>query len=134
MTDAAISKPKILVVEDDLLIAWELEEIVLAAGYDVVGPVARIDEAMALARDAQIDAALLDIGLGDDEVFPAAMLLKARGIPFAFTTAHDGQTSSDKGFAEPSVRKPIGRPTVQKLLSVLMHGPAHGAFPANDNP
>jgi CheY-like chemotaxis protein len=84
-----LSSPhRVLIVEDELLIAIMLEEIVAEAGFQVVGPVATLPEALALAESERLDAALLDIFLDEKtKVFAAADVLAERQIPFAFVTA-----------------------------------------------
>jgi DNA-binding response OmpR family regulator len=79
-----------MVVEDHWLTALALEFALREAGCEVVGPVAGFDEAKDLAADGQIEAALLDVNLGDETSFPIADLLMARAIPFAFATAFSG--------------------------------------------
>ncbi|MGK9168704.1 response regulator [Inquilinus limosus] len=79
--------PRVLIVEDDTWIAAMLEEIVRSAGIEVVGPVGTLREAVQLASSERLDAALLDVGLGDTDVYAAADVLEERNIPFAFVTA-----------------------------------------------
>ena len=84
-------KPRILVVEDDATIALGLETALRDAGYEVLGPVPSLARAMEALRGEELDAAVLDILLGDEEVFPAAHLLDERGIPFLFLTGHGAE-------------------------------------------
>jgi CheY-like chemotaxis protein len=80
---------RVLIVEDELLIAIMLEEIVTEAGFQVVGPVATLPEALALAASERLDAALLDVWLDEKtRVYAAADVLADRHIPFAFVTAY----------------------------------------------
>lgn len=79
---------RILLVEDEALVAMEIEAALEDAGAIVVGPAASFDAAYAQAQSADIDAAILDVDLGGREVFPAAELLDRRGIPFLFHTAN----------------------------------------------
>jgi DNA-binding response OmpR family regulator len=88
---AARGKPRILVVEDDAVIALDLERALGGAGYDVLGPVHSVALATSLLDDEMPDAAVLDILLGDEEVFPVARRLDERGIPFLFLTGHGGE-------------------------------------------
>ena len=86
MTD----KPRcrILVVEDEAIIAMLVEEIVLDFGSEVVGPAARMEEALRLTSDASLDAAILDVNVGGAVVYPVADLLRARGVPIIFATGY----------------------------------------------
>ncbi len=58
------------------------------SGYEVVGPVGRLDKAVAMARDASFDMALLDANLHGERVFPVADILIERGVPFVFLTGY----------------------------------------------
>jgi CheY-like chemotaxis protein len=78
----------ILIVEDEPIVAMCLEDVIEALGCRVVGPAARLDQAIALARREPIDAAILDVNLGDDRSYPVADLLRARAIPFVFATGY----------------------------------------------
>ncbi len=82
--------PRVLVVEDQVLLAMELEAAVMALGCEVVGPAGNLALAMKLAREeARLAAAIVDVNLGNDEVsFEVVDLLKARGVPYIFSTGH----------------------------------------------
>lgn len=77
---------RILIVEDESVIAQLLEEVLTDQGFNVVAIASTIEQAEALAGTLDLDAALLDINLGGQEVFPVARRLEKRGVPFAFTT------------------------------------------------
>ncbi|MCC6888881.1 MAG: response regulator [Hyphomicrobiales bacterium] len=83
---------RILVVEDDFLIAWELMSIFTGAGAKICGPCASLGQALALAADADISVAILDVRLGRETAAPVARVLRERGIPFFFYT---GQVRND---------------------------------------
>ena len=77
---------KVLLAEDEFVVAWHLETILEDAGA-TVAIATTVDEAKTLARDG-IDCAVLDVSLLDGEVFPAADILDERGIPFLFQSGH----------------------------------------------
>lgn len=88
------SKPladyRILVVEDEYFIALQIASDIINAGAEVVGPVGTLENALrALDEHARLDAAVLDINLRGEKVYPAADVLMARGIPFLFATGYD---------------------------------------------
>jgi light-regulated signal transduction histidine kinase (bacteriophytochrome)/CheY-like chemotaxis protein len=85
---APMLRRRVLVVEDSALVAMELDSALAAAGATVIGPAARLEEAMALLAASSPDAALLDIDLDGVAVFPLADALAARGVPFLFTTGY----------------------------------------------
>lgn len=80
---------RVLVVEDATLVAMELEAALASAGIEIIGPAASLEHAVSLAGTRPLDAALLDIDLDGELVYPAADLLLARGVPIAFTTGYD---------------------------------------------
>jgi DNA-binding NtrC family response regulator len=82
-------KPKcrILVVEDEAMIAMLVEEMVLDFGSEVIGPTAKMGEALRLASDASLDTAILDVNVGGAVVYPVADLLRARDVPIIFDPA-----------------------------------------------
>ena len=79
---------RIMVVEDELLVALLVEDVLADAGCIVVGPFARVPEALAAAKIEAIDAALLDVNVANEKVFPVAYALEERGIPFLFVTGY----------------------------------------------
>jgi DNA-binding LytR/AlgR family response regulator len=80
---------RILIVEDEFLVAEETRSSLKRYGVDVVGPVANVAEGIGLVDGGQIDAAILDIRLEGEVVFPLADLLEERSIPFVFATGVD---------------------------------------------
>src|SRR3954463_12156615 len=82
---------RVLVVEDEYLIAADLVSSLQDLGVDVVGPAGSVAEALALvARDGdRLDGAVLDITLRDERVYPVASALVEYGVPFIFTTGYD---------------------------------------------
>lgn len=85
---------RVLLVEDQALIALDLQEALEDRGAFVVGPCFGLDAAMrATAAETMIDGAILDVDLGAEDVFPLANRLIARGVPFLF---HTGRTDLDR--------------------------------------
>jgi CheY-like chemotaxis protein len=80
---------RILVVEDNFLIAETICDLLEGYGCDVIGPAPNLSRGMALADGNPPDGALLDINLGGDLSFPLAKLLEERGVPFVFMTGYD---------------------------------------------
>lgn len=77
-------KTRVLVVEDEWLIAEDHASSLTDAGYEIVGPASSVKMALRLIESEHIDVALLDIGLNGETSYPIADELKARGVPFAF--------------------------------------------------
>jgi CheY-like chemotaxis protein len=98
---------RVLVVEDELMIAEMWETVLLDAGCEVVGPFPRVGLALrAIAREPNIDAGLLDVRLHGETIGPVADALAARGIPFLFMTGYgvDGLPEPHRG--RPVLTKP----------------------------
>jgi DNA-binding response OmpR family regulator len=79
---------RILVVEDEPILAAALQEVLTSEGYIVIGPVGRLASAMALAQSAEIDLALLDVNLHGELVYPVALILTLRRVPYALMTGY----------------------------------------------
>ena len=106
-------------VEDDFLILMELETILREAGAHIAGACRTVDEALALAREQEIDAALLDLRVGQEAITPVARCLDHRGVPFAFYT---GQQETDPIRAEWPDCAIIAKPAVTRLLVATLAG------------
>ena len=83
-----LSGKRVLLVEDEPIIAMSVEDMLADLGCEVVGPALSAAAAEEMARKEQIDAALLDINMGDGASFPAAAILRERNIPFSFATGY----------------------------------------------
>jgi CheY-like chemotaxis protein len=79
---------RILVVEDEALVAMLVEDALLDAGCAVVGPVATVADALALLDDAKPEAAVLDLNLAGETSAPVADALAERGVPFVVATGY----------------------------------------------
>lgn len=112
----------VLLVEDQSIIAMDMEYSLKKAGCRVIGPVGRLQAAIALARDEQIDFALLDVNLFGETVFPAAEILDGRGIPFVLTTGY-GEAGVPEGRARwRVVSKPYDCDQLIDLIAGILGG------------
>ena len=85
-----LSGRRILVVEDEYFLAEDIVESLKEMGAHIVGPVGELEEATNLVNaDAAIDAAVVDVNLRNELAFPLARILRARKVPFVFTTGYD---------------------------------------------
>ncbi len=108
----------ILIVEDEYHIATELASQLSLAGVDVVGPAADVDDALALIRDrSHLAGAILDIRLGDMNVFPVADELKRRGVPYVFATALEPDQIPARHADKIVLRKPVEGDAIVVALS-----------------
>jgi CheY-like chemotaxis protein len=108
---------RVLLVEDETLVAMLIEDMVRELGWDVVAIAARVDEALEIVRTTPIDVAILDINLQGAESFPVAEALRARGIPFVFATGY-GQGGLENGYrSTPTLQKPFHRRDLELAIS-----------------
>ena len=111
-----MSGDRVMVVEDEALVAMVLGDSLMELGYCVVGPFSRVGDAMTAVDNEEMDAAILDINLGGELIYPVAHLLAERGVPFMFVTGY-GAESIDSRFARvPVLQKPVDRPTLARTL------------------
>ena len=112
---------RILVVEDEVLVAMELSFALADAGASVAGPAHTIRDAAALAAAGGIDAAVLDVDLHGREIFPIAALLAEAGVPFVFHTGHASRGQIPGPFADVRVfTKPTPPETLVLEISLLL--------------
>jgi CheY-like chemotaxis protein len=108
---------RILLVEDEALIALLLEDMLEGLGYTVVEVSAQLEAGLAAAERADIDIAVLDVNLGGHvRSFPIADRLRMRGIPFLFTTGH-GRSGLEQAYPDaPVVQKPFRTSELRSAL------------------
>jgi two-component sensor histidine kinase len=118
---ANLKGARVLIVEDAVLLALELETGLSDAGATVVGPAYELEEALALL-DQPIDAAVLDANLNGRSVTPVAELLQKRGVPFVFATGYGETGGAPGGFTAPVIRKPYDVTQVAAAVAELLAG------------
>ena len=112
----AISGNRVMIVEDEALVAMLLTESLSTLGCSVVGPFSRCSDAIAAVEANGIDAAILDVNLDGEMVYPLADLLIERGVPFIFVTGY-GSESIDRRFTHIHViQKPVERHVLQRIF------------------
>jgi CheY-like chemotaxis protein len=111
---------RILIVEDEMLVAMNIEDMLLERGYEVAGIASRLEPALALARDGAFDIAMLDVNLAGDRSFPVADLLIARGIPFLFATGYGLDGIAEKYRDRPILQKPFRAGDLAAAVEALL--------------
>ena len=108
---------RILIVEDEALVAMLVEDALLDAGAEVVGPVATVAEAMALLDTAAPDAAVLDLNLAGETSTPVADVLATRGVPFVVATGYGAEGLPPGHASVPVLAKPYDPDELTGTLS-----------------
>ncbi len=111
---------RILVVEDEPLIALELVEVLTAAGHTVIGPATDVAEALKLLIDRGCDAAVLDVNLGRETAAPIAEAMRSRALPFVIVSGYSKQQQPAAFLGAPFLPKPIDTAALMSVLRGLI--------------
>ena len=118
-----LSNRRILIVEDESLVAMLLETILEDMGCQTVGPISNIEDALSLLAGDEaetLDGALLDVNVAGHEVFPVADVLKARGVPFVFSTGYGQGGLPDHWRTHATIQKPFTEAAVEQALMAAL--------------
>jgi DNA-binding response OmpR family regulator len=107
---------RIMVVEDEYLLAMDLEEAILELGGDVVGPFGRLQPAVAAARSEKLNGALLDVRLDGESIYDLADELIALGVPVILATGSDPKLVPAHLRSLPWLKKPYDYAALQDLI------------------
>jgi CheY-like chemotaxis protein len=113
---------RILVVEDEVFIAWEIEQRLQRLGCEVVGPVGNLKRALELARATALDGALLDVNVKGGVVYPVAEELLARKVPVVLSTGYAPNTLLAEFRDLPFLRKPFGAGQLEIMAQNVFAG------------
>ena len=119
--DGILAGRRIFLVEDQFIIAMEMERALKQAGCVVIGPVGRLKAAMEVARTEAFDFAVLDVNLFGEWVFPVADILESRGIPLLLATGYGLSAVPKGGRAWPVVAKPYDAEQVLDYIIEALH-------------
>jgi CheY-like chemotaxis protein len=111
---------RILIVEDEVMIAMLLEDMLADLGHEVVGPATRLEDGLALASTADFDMAVLDVNLNGVHSRPIADVLVRRGVPFVLATGYGAGAEEDIGEAQRVLKKPFTPEDLGQVLSELL--------------
>ncbi len=120
MNDLMRARPRILVVEDEFLIRMLLEDMLDELGYDMAAGVGTISEASEEATKGDFHAAILDVNLDGQEIYPVADILAARGLPFVFVTGYGERSLPDPHRGRPALQKPFQTEQLKTTLAELL--------------
>lgn len=108
---------RVLVVEDEMLVAMMIEDMLISLGHHVLGPAMHLSDALELAESEALDFAVLDVNLGRDQrSYPIATRLRERGIPFVFITGYGAAGLVDEFRGVTTLRKPIEPQELERIL------------------
>ena len=107
---------RILVVEDDPLIAMAVAQMVEECGCDVIGPAAQLDDALMMAKESELEGAVLDIDLGTERVWPLARLLRAAQVPIILATGFSSAEVPEEFWNAPLLPKPVRKSQLRNAL------------------
>lgn len=134
MTDLAdsgrsLTGIRILLVEDETLVAMLLEDMIADLGGTVIASASRVARALEIVRDGEtrFDLAVLDVNLGGEEAFPVAVALAERGVPFAFSTGYGSSGLPDTWRSRPTLQKPFTQDQVTAVLRLALRQASAGS-------
>jgi len=107
---------KILVVEDEPLIAMQLEDVLTDFGCTVVGSAPTLEKGMQLVREETFDGAILDVTLGREKVFPLADVLAEQSIPFVYVTGYGQSCLRDCDRGRAVLQKPYSMKNLVEIM------------------
>jgi CheY-like chemotaxis protein len=110
---------KILVVEDEFLVAMMIADMLTDLGHDVIGTAMNLAAAVQKSLSLPVDFAILDVNLNGELSYPAADALAARGIPFVFATGYSSKGLQEQYKGVPRLQKPFDLKTLEKAVIEL---------------
>lgn len=117
----ALDGLRLLLVEDEFVLALGISDVLVDAGADVLGPVGAVDDALKLVEQIpEIDVAVLDVNLAGETIYPVADALRARAVPFLFASANDRAQLPARFADVPLCRKPFDASALREALDALL--------------
>jgi DNA-binding response OmpR family regulator len=107
---------RLLIVEDEYLLAREMADYFENLGAEIVGPVGTVAQALALIASSHIQIAVLDVNLRDERVYPVADVLTLKQIPFVFASGYGSELEPEVYAGAPRIIKPIEFAVLAKTL------------------
>ncbi len=111
---------RVLVVEDETLVAMLIEDYLAEMGCTVAASVRRIDKALAAIEPGRIDAAVLDVNVAGEDINPVAEVLASHGIPFIFASGYGGTGVKPAWSDRPIVQKPFTSLELKQALKAAL--------------
>ena len=121
--DFALKKLRVLVIEDEGMVAMLVEDMLTDLGHTVGAVASRMRDAIDVAQSGTFDWAILDVNLDGEPSYPVADILKGRGVPFAFATGYGAKGLDIKYGDAPVLAKPFVMADLEKLLLEVTRQP-----------
>jgi CheY-like chemotaxis protein len=118
--NSPFSGRRVLLVEDEMIVAWLLEDMLADLGCAVVGPATSVNQALAMIDAEAIDVAVLDVNLNGQMSYPIADALAARGMPFVFSTGYHKDRLLERYRTFPALQKPFHPSELADILEKLL--------------
>lgn len=113
ISDQPLHGARILIAEDDAILAFDLGIVLQKAGAEILGPTLTLSHALSLAQTTSMSAAVLDVSLRNEEVFPAAQALQGRGVGIVFYTGYAAVDQLRRDWPDAQV---LTKPTPARVL------------------
>lgn len=121
MREAEMDKRRVLVLDDEMLVAMMLEDMLDDLGFDVVGPFGALEAALEPARSEPLDGAIIDLNLGRGQLStPVAEILRERDIPFLLATGYGANAQTDELGHAGLLAKPFSTADVEAALKAML--------------
>jgi CheY-like chemotaxis protein len=114
--------PRVLIVEDEVMIRILLEGMLRQLGYTITAEAGRVEEALEVANNVDFDLAILDVNLNGQSVSPVADVLSARGKPFVFVTGYGVGGIPEAYRDRPALKKPFQMNGLRRVLETERQG------------
>jgi CheY-like chemotaxis protein len=121
LTATGLKGFRILVVEDESLVAMLIEDSLIDIGCEIAGIASQVDEAMSKVSSLEFDAAILDVNLNGAQTDPVANALIERGIPFIFATGYGAAGLPELLQSAPVLGKPFQRSDLERALKIALN-------------
>ncbi|HYD72149.1 MAG TPA: response regulator [Candidatus Binatia bacterium] len=120
MSEAA--KLKVLIIEDESIVAMMIEDLIVDMGHEVVGTAGRLEQAQKMAEELTLDFAIVDVNLNGQLTYPVAEVLKTRGVPFVFATGYGAQGLKDEWKQNSVLQKPFQPDELTRAIDAVAKG------------
>lgn len=107
---------RVLIIEDEGMVAMLLEDMLSDLGHEVVATVGRMDRAAQLVSETSADVVILDVNLNGEQTYPLASILASRGIPFIFATGYGAAGLKEEWRSTPALQKPFQARELERVI------------------